>query len=248
MRELVKSFTPTWLRRLFRQMLSSSRERLLGMRTPERIFTEIYTNNSWGGEAGEFNSGSGTSDRSVTDAYVDAVTKFIFENHLEGKRFVDLGCGDFRVGRRLVELCGSYIGADVVRPLIDHLNKDFGGEGLSFVQIDLVADVLPEGDVCFIRQVMQNMSNKQIARLLPKLSKYQCVIITEHHPLDLDMSQPNLDKPCGSTIRLVRNSGVYLDREPFGLESSKLELILEVPGVTNEGPHHGLMRTFAYRP
>jgi len=41
-------------------------------------------------------------------------------------------------------------------------------------------EALPEGDICFVRQVLQHLSNDQIAGVLPKLGKFRWCFITEH--------------------------------------------------------------------
>jgi hypothetical protein len=56
---------------------------------------------------------------------------------------------------------------------------------------------------------------------------------------------PNLDKVQGSGIRLYDNSGVYLDRPPFNIRPSDLELVLEVSGHGFGGLYDpGVIRTF----
>ena len=118
-----------------------------------------------------------------------------------------------------------------------------------FQYADAAEDALPQGDVCFLRQVLQHLSNKQIVAILRKLTQYQHVLITEHVPLESNLFRSNLDKVHGADIRVYRNSGVYLDRDPFNIPASKLTLVLEVPG-TYLGPqvHPGVIRTWLYEP
>jgi hypothetical protein len=125
----------------------------------------------------------------------------------------------------------------------------YGTATTEFVHLDIVRDPLPDADVCFVRQVMQHLSNAQISRVIGALEKYRWVFITEHYPSDNDAIIPNVDKPHGSDIRLHDNSGVFLTAPPFEVPAQALTLVLEYPAVTwgsEEDP--GVIRTFLYKP
>ena len=55
-----------------------------------------------------------------------------------GPTFVDLGCGDFRVGRQLLPLCSGYIGVDIVKPLICRNQEKYGNATTRFMHLDIV--------------------------------------------------------------------------------------------------------------
>lgn len=248
MKQMLKKIVPKRLRMRFRSLQITLKNSIAGLRSPEAVFTRIYESNGWGGAAGDFNSGSGTSCETITDEYFKVVSDYLHGHDLHGKRYVDLGCGDFRVGRRFLPLASGYTGVDVVPGLISKLQSEYGDDKTQFLKLDLVRDNLPDGDVCFIRQVMQHMSNAQILKFLPKLERYDIVVITEHYPVEADRSSYNLDKPCGSTIRLEGGSGVYLEQLPFNLPASQLQTLLEVPGAYCGRTGVGVMRTFVYAP
>lgn len=188
------------------------------------IFTDIYKSNRWGGEAGEFFSGSG-SDAASTCDFVDTVNAFIADNGV--RSVVDLGCGDFRVGSQIVRAGLEYTGVDIVEDLIARNNTTFGGDGVRFVCLNIIEDALPGAELCLVRQVLQHLSNDQIARILQKISRYPFAIIAEHHPGPARLVEPNLDKPAGSDVRVYSNSGVYPDRPPFSLAG--VEVLCSTP-------------------
>jgi hypothetical protein len=246
---IARAVVPAPLRRLIRTARRTWHEGVLRRQTPEQVFTEIYSSNAWGGARGEFSSGSGTRDDAVVAPYVAAIERLADELGFRGTAFVDLGCGDFRVGKRLLPLCGSYTGVDVVRGLVAHNNSVHGGDTTRFVALDLTRDELPPGDVCFVRQVLQHLSNAEIARILPKLSGYRWVFITEHHPTPGPHVVPNLDKVHGANVRAAFHSGVYLDQPPFSLPAHSLEHVVDAPGAgLGSGVDQGVIRTFLYRP
>ena len=142
---------------------------------------------------------------------------------------VDLGCGDFRVGRRICSPSYKYVGVDIVPSLIDQLNVSFGSDNASFRHLNIVDQIPPDGDLCLIRQVLQHLSNAEIERVLRNVQKYRYLIISEHIPLFPEHF--NLDKPHGPDIRLSKNSGVFLDEPPFSLN---VENLLTVPIGINQ--------------
>lgn len=205
---------------------ASAARRLLGDRsepsqagaggTVPATFAEVYEKRLWGRKPlHRFFSGPGSHDPEVIRPYIDAVRGFL-AGFDRPPPVVDLGCGDFNVGRRLRDSCDRYVACDVVPELIEHNRKTFAALEVEFICLDIVADPLPAGDVVFVRQVLQHLSNAQVVEVLRKLSRYRFLVITEHLP-DSDDFVPNLDHEGGAGIRVARGSGVVLTAPPFGL-------------------------------
>ena len=231
------------LRRRFGRFLDSLYNRT---KSVEEVFTDIYARGKWGGAVGEWISGAGSVRQHIVDSYIAAICDLASREGFRDHAFVDLGCGDFSVGKQLLPLCSSYVGVDIVRPLIARNQELFGGPSTSFAHLDVIKDVLPDGDVCFVRQVLQHLSNRHISTILSKLKKYRWVIITEHYPEGFYSSNPNIDKVHGADIRFYSGSGVYLDEPPFCIPGDLLSLVLEVPVGSSKGS--GILRTYLYKP
>jgi hypothetical protein len=200
-------------------------------RKREEVFTDIYSNNRWGGASGTFCSGLGSRDAAFVSPYVASVKNELDRLGAASMTIIDIGCGDFSVGRQFAAACGHYIGVDIVKPLIDHNRVKFGSHRISFLHTNAVEDELPKGDICFVRQVFQHLSNTQIQAVLPKLDQYAWSFITEHHPSVSRLRHPNMDKPHGGGVRVGQGSGVFLDQPPFNVPASRYRLLLEVPGT-----------------
>lgn len=245
----LRAFIPNFLLEKYKGFKLAKKQRLNSRLSVEEVFTNIYLNNEWGGDKGEFNSGQGSTNKSIVSSYVAAVSDRIRAIARDDLVFVDLGCGDFRIGRQLVHLCSQYIGVDVVKPLIASHVAQYETEHIKFLHLDIVTSVLPAGDVCFVRQVFQHLSNDEISHILRKLCMYEYIFVTEHYPPDSAMPIPNLDKEHGSDIRLYSNSGVYMDAPPFNIASNALECILSVDADGDDGSSSaGVIRTFLYTP
>lgn len=189
------------------------------------IMADIYANNKWGGRNRNFYSGRGSHKKKIINPYIKIITELVQGLGPE-LTILDLGCGDFNVGKEIVPHAGDYIAIDVVEELIERNKKEYKNENLRFNCLNIVEDDLPEADCVLIRQVMQHLSNKDISKVAMKLSRYPHVIVTEHLPKG--EFTPNLDKPTGADIRLSIGSGVILTKPPFNLKPKKESKLMEV--------------------
>lgn len=218
---ILRQLEPRVIQGLRMRRKLSRMHRTFSSMTVEQTFHTIYAGNDWGGVRGQFSSGPGSEDR-FTEPYCRLIRAFITDHHVA--TLVNLGCGDFRVGRQICTPSLRYVGVDVVSSLIDHLKSTFGSESIVFEHQNILEQFPPDGDLCLIRQVLQHLSNTEIGQFLHNVQKYAYVIVTEHVPACPE--QFNLDKPHGPDVRLHKRSGVFLDQPPFSL---KVEELLTIP-------------------
>jgi len=228
-----------WLRRRRLERLRRENE----SKSAAEVFGAVYAKNLWGGAPGEYNSGRG-SDPDLVGPYCALVRRFVAERGV--RSVLDVGCGDFRVGRQLLEPGVRYLGVDVVPDLIARNAHEFGTDLIEFRTLNVVEDALPGADLVLVRQVLQHLSNAEIARVLDKLRRFPRVLITEHYPAPGARRAPNLDKPHGGDTRIPDGSAVYLDEPPFLLRD--LRLVLETPLPRGVGAEGETLRTFLLEP
>src|SRR5713101_6933655 len=135
MKSLIRKLIPHFILERFWRFREQRQNR---NRIAEEIFTEIYEKNKWGGFRGEFCSGSGSDDEQIVSAYISMVSEKASSEGFLGLTFVDLGCGDFCVGRQLLPLCSDYIGVDIVKPLIRRNQEKYGNATTRFMHLDIV--------------------------------------------------------------------------------------------------------------
>jgi SAM-dependent methyltransferase len=152
---------------------------------------------------------------------------------------VDLGCGDFHVGRQLRPFAARYVAVDVVPELIERNRRLPDATDVEFRCLDIVSDPLPDGDVAIVRQVLQHLSNADIAEVVPKLRQYRHLVVTDHQPEGT--FTPNLDMPTGPHIRVGLGSAVDLAAAPFHLPHVSTRELCVVPGDNG-----GVIRTTVY--
>ena len=92
---------------------------------------------------------------------------------------------------------------------------------VDFIAQDIIKDKVPSAEICFLRLVLQHLSNKDIFNFLElNKSNFNSLIVTEHYPSSKYFT-PNVDKPTGPDIRLFDNSAVVLTAPPFNLKVKK---------------------------
>ena len=210
-----------------------------------RTFQSIYRDHLWGiDDTRHYFSGVGSTGGHALQ-YVATMAPLLRQHagqEPEELIVVDLGCGDFAIGSTLLKSLDGvrYIGCDIVPELIAYNQNTFGLGSVEFQTIDIVRDLLPSGHVCLLRQVLQHLSNAEIAMVLPKLAKYKYVYVSEDQPL-ISEGMPNPDKPVGANIRFDwrtgRGRGVELNLPPWSLT------LEEVNRSSSTGPVKGSVVT-----
>jgi hypothetical protein len=196
------------------------------------VFSNVYQKKLWGIASPEnespFYSGPGSSDPEIVDPYVETVNRF-FASLPTKKKAVDLGCGDFRVGSRIVDSFDSYTACDVVPELVQFNQEYWQHLPVEFRVVDLVNDKIPDGDVLIVRQVLQHLSNDDIKKFTQSIPRgFSYLLVTEHIPSEKDFLA-NKAKASGSDIRLSSISGVVLTKPPFNLKVKSETTLLSVP-------------------
>ena len=129
-------------------------------------FTLIYRRNAWGSK--ESVSGSG-STFAMTKS-IRSLLPIIFEKFAI-KSIFDVPCGDFN-WMKLVNLNGiSYLGGDIVEPLVADLNRNFSSKYISFVQFDITIDSFRKSDLVLNRDCLFHLSYHDIQLTLSNFLK-----------------------------------------------------------------------------
>ena len=203
----------------FLHAIRSYKNRQYNNLSPEQIFTKIYEGGVWGKSndpRSPFYSGSGSRSDDEVAAYVQSVAPFLRSFAVKPDA-VDLGCGDFSVGSQVRIFCNRYVACDVVPGLIEFNKVRFQDLDVEFRALDLIEDELPPGNVAFVRQVLQHLSNDQISKFIARAHlTYKFLVVTEHLPSDTNFKH-NADKLAGPGTRMGHASGVVLTSPPFNL-------------------------------
>jgi hypothetical protein len=181
----------------------------------KKAMQQVYEMKLWGNNNARFYSGEGSHQQTIVKPYIEAVSSFLntFKTPIT---VCDLGCGDFNVGKQLVQHAKKYVAVDIVENLIVYNKKMFKEENLEFYCLDIAKDTLPVGDCVIVRQVLQHLSNKEVQSIVHKLAGFKFIILTEHTPQG--NFTPNKDIISGQGIRLKKQSGINLLAAPFHMK------------------------------
>lgn len=226
MKEYIKKISPKLMIKIYHMIRVFFVNRKFKNLSNSEIFSIIYKEKIWNSESSkDFDSGWGSHEKEIINPYISRVNMFL-KSKDEQLVVVDLGCGDFNVGKNLVEHSKRYIGVDIVKELVERNKLLFNVDKLEFLNLDILKDELPSGDCIFIRQVLQHLSNNDISRILGKFENYRYVVVTEEVPLGNFVS--NLDKPTGKDTRMYLNSGLDIEKPPFNFETKKKEILIKI--------------------
>ena len=152
----------------------------------EATFERIYTTNLWGSAESVSGLGSAPAETQALRAALVAVLKT-----LRVRTLIDAPCGDFGwlgQGELPVE---SYVGLDIVEPLVARNAAAYGNAERRFQKHDLTRDPLPDGDLLLCRDCLVHLSFANIARVLERVRRsritYLLATTFTHHEHNEDI-------------------------------------------------------------
>jgi len=177
---------------------------------PAQKFTTIYENHYWVDD--ESRSGGG-SNLYATEKIRNAIPGLLLKYEI--RSILDIPCGDFFWFREMKLHLDSYIGGDIVVPLIASLAEKHTSPSRSFRVMDLTRDVLPDCDLILVRDCFIHLSFECIFAALSNIirSKIRYLLTTHYGDVAL-----NVDIETGSF------HAVNLCTPPFNFPAA-LELI-----------------------
>jgi SAM-dependent methyltransferase len=217
LKTFVKAVAPRWLLRLVQSpYLAFAGRRYARLNSTSAVFDRIYEEKAWshGKDEGSL-SGEG-SEGPWLDASVEAILTY---PDLASRSIVEIGCGDFNFGSRIAPHTAFYTAIDVSPVIIEANRRTYAGLGnVEFRAVNGEVAALPQGQLVIIRQVLQHVTNGEIAAIMRSVlaSNPEQVFVFEDVPADAFV--PNRDLPvAGPFTRIGLSSGVDLRTAPFSL-------------------------------
>lgn len=183
----------------------------LGQRYVEAVFTRIHARNAWGDAESVSGRGSTLARTAVVRRELPALLASV-----QARSLLDAPCGDFNWMRTVALGPIDYIGADVVRELVERNQERHGGAGRRFVQLDLVRDPLPTADVVLCRDCLIHLSLADARAVVANVRRSGAtyLLVTTH-----DAVRTNVDTPTGGFRPL------NLRLAPFGFPAPRALLV-----------------------
>lgn len=145
----------------------------------EKIFQSHFERNFWGSP--ETVSGGG-----ATVAYTESIRREIpvLVKELGIQTIFDAPCGDYNWFRHIKwETPISYLGGDIVLPLVEKNTSLYGAPDVKFIQFDIRYDPLPKADLLISRACFYHLPVKDIMLVVNNFLKSDIkYLLTSTHP------------------------------------------------------------------
>jgi SAM-dependent methyltransferase len=179
------------------------------MQTNKDIFNNIYASNSWG-----YKSGQG-SDPKYAQEWIDLVNNFIKKNNI--KTVLDLGCGDWRIGKELNLQDVRYTGVEVSSIIFDEIINN-EKDNIKFINSDIKEFEFPQADLILIKDVLQHLDVDSVKIIMNKIFKS-----TKYALISNDY---NFEGRFSKSINNLTKSGAHMyvdfNLDPFNYDIKKV--------------------------
>ena len=187
-------------------------------------FERIYHTNLWSDPETRSGTGSNLDSTRVLREKLPAAL-----HRLTTRVLLDAPCGDF-TWMDHVDLTGiRYIGADIVRSIVDENQRLYASESRQFIEMDLTRDELPDADVLLCRDCLVHLSYANIARVFDNVrrSSIRYLLMTsfpgrgdnrnvedgDWRPLDFEAAPFSFPKPLLTIVEeCEEEGGSYADK------------------------------------
>lgn len=193
------------------------------------VFKDIYQNNAWHDD--ESVSGTG-SNLKQTQEIINQLPN-IFKQHAIHS-ILDLPCGDYNWMKHVDLKDINYLGGDIVPEIIENNNQQYANSSVSFVELNLITDKLPDVDLVFCRDCLVHLSIAQIKDALQNIRKSNAkyllttsftntkinrdIVTGDWRPINLEIAPFNL-KPIYTLVeKCTEFDGMYKDKSLILLE------------------------------
>ena len=207
LKSLIKIIS-TPFRVINKHIYNKNKKKIFSSSSQKDKFELIYKFNFWSSK--ESKSGLG-SEKANTINIRKEIIKVINNNKI--KTILDAPCGDFNWIKDILNDDLQYIGADIVKDLINKNLKDYKTKNINFSELDITIDNLPDADLMICRDCLIHLSFDSINSFFKNFLKsdIKYILMTSYKLKDEKKKIINLDIPDGEYRE------IDLSEPPFSL-------------------------------
>ena len=211
---LIKSFIKffsTPLRLIHKRKYQKTKVDIFNQNTPKKRFNKIYETNFWSSKE----SVSGLGSQHDNTINIRNSIKGIIKKY-EVKTILDAPCGDFNWIRDILSENLDYVGVDIVEQLINKNKNLYSNKNISFINLDITKDKLPDADLLICRDCLIHLSFKSINSFFKNFleSKIKLILLTNYEFKD-KKKIINTDIPDGEYREIDLSEPPFSLNEPF---------------------------------
>lgn len=177
----------------------------------EERFTQIYQHNLWQSE--ESISGMGSELQHSVEIRKELPTLL---RKYDVRSMLDIPCGDYNWMKHVDLGMIQYIGADIVKPLIESNRQKY--PHIDWRALDIINDDLPKVDLVFVRDCLGHLCNDNVHKALENLkrsgSKYLLATSFARYTTNTDVEDGGW-KPINLMCEPFLLKPIYLINEEF---------------------------------
>jgi hypothetical protein len=138
-----------------------------GHASVKSVFTDIFEGNMWA--SSESVSGPG-SELVYTEKLRTGLAHLVDELGITS--ILDAPCGDYNWMKVFMkDRPIRYIGGDIVSSLVSNLNAQHASETVSFIELDITQDALPDADLMIVRDCLFHLPYSHIHAFMNNFAK-----------------------------------------------------------------------------
>jgi hypothetical protein len=203
-------FTP--FRFINKYIYNKNKKEIFNKNSQKERFELIYKTNFWSSK--ESVSGLGSEQINTINAKKGIVNII---NEYKINSILDAPCGDFNWIKDILNDDVKYIGADIVKDLVDRNLIKFYKKNINFIQLDVTTDNLPDADLMICRDCLIHLSFKSIKLFLQNIKKsnIKFILLTSYKLKNSQKKIRNLDIIDGEFREIDMNEPPFSLPEPI---------------------------------
>lgn len=182
-------------------------------RARRQAFERIYAEGLWATDQRGKGTSGGGSTIEATKFYRRFLQDFLAAYAI--RSVVDAGCGDWEFSQAVDWSGVQYLGVDIVPAVIEANQRRFSKPNIRFAVADIVREDLPPADLLLVKDVLQHLSNADIARFARQFGRYRHVLLVNDVEPGSLTAEPK-DIPSG------RYRPIDPTRPPYALPGKKI--------------------------
>ena len=211
-KKVIIKILSTPFRFINKYIYNKNKKEIFNKKSQKERFELIYKTNFWSSK--ESVSGLG-SEQINTINVKKGIVNIINEYKINS--ILDAPCGDFNWIQDIINNNIKYIGADIVKDLIDKNLIQFYKKNINFIQLDITTDNLPDTDLMICRDCLIHLSFKRIKLFLQNIKKsnIKFILLTSYKLKDSQKKIKNLDITDGEFREIDMNEPPFSLPEPI---------------------------------
>tara|TARA_B100001059_G_scaffold214334_1_gene230993 strand:- start:753 stop:1532 length:780 start_codon:yes stop_codon:yes gene_type:complete len=209
-KSILKIVSSPW-RIIYKIIYNNNKKKIFESISTKKRFELIHQTNFW--SSNESVSGLGSEHKNTINIKKEIINII---NYYKVKSILDAPCGDFNWIKDILNDDLNYLGGDIVKNLIHENLQKSKKKNITFKELDITSDTLPNVDLMLCRDCLIHLSYKKINLFFQnfKKSNIKFLLLTSYKLKDQQIKIINSDIPDGEFREIDMSEPPFLLPEP----------------------------------